>query len=808
MKSSYYFGRFLFLLALGAGLLAFPSGMTAQEKKTAPAKPKTPKPTKPAAAAAEKKKPDYDDTILRAMDHGSFYSGVFNGRDISLKGIAIKIGPGGKAGVVFDTLTLRYGDGWTGGFIQINGERTLGCNSTPIGDLVFSTKPGPGWAKDGTFDAPRPRYESKAAVDKKRGVAALTGICDGPLPRDWAKWRGIYRSGENVVLTYSVGTADVLEQPGLETRDGLALFTRTLQVGATREPLIALIAEDEAATGKVVKGIATLTGADGTVAVAVAGSKEAQLSVADKGRVLLTFPMSSKGQTVRVVIAKLPGIDTARFAAALRGLSKLPDLASFTKGGPPIWKQTITLKGTVPLSNEPYVADTIPVPDLALNPWKSWIRCSGFDWFSDGRAAVCSLSGDVWIVSGLDARLDKVTWKRFASGLYQPLGLKIVKDKVFVLGRDQLTRLHDLNNDGEADFYENFNNDVAISEFYHEFCLNLETDSRGNFYFNKGGNLGPARHPHHGCLLKISADGSKLEVVATGLRAPNGLGMGPHDEISTADNEGNWVPTSRVDLVQPGAFLGHVFTAHRDPPPDNYGHPLFWLAYNMDNSSGGQVWVNNDQWGPFNGDMLHLSYGKCSLFKTWRQDVDGQMQGGYVRFPLTFDSGIMRGRFSPFDHQLYTCGLSVWQTSGTKKGGFYRVRYTGKPVVMPTQLNVKTNGVEITFTVPLDPDTAKDAGSYAVDQWNYKWAQEYGSKLYSVKDPGQAIEKSLERSGGDPVEVKSVKLSNNDKTVFLEYDEPVVPVMQQRVRFNLNDATGKPLKVTELYHTINKVPAQ
>ena len=644
--------------------------------------------------------------------------------------------------------------------------------------------------------------------DKKRGgIAVHKGICDGPLPKEWAKWKGLYRNGDSVVLSYTVGATDVLDLPGLEHHNGLALFTRTLQIGKSSEPLIALITEDAAATGKVDQGIATLTGTNGTVAVGVVGSKDAKLSVGEKGRVLLTIPKSSKEQTVKVVIAKLADNNSAKFSTALKGATKLSDLAKLSKPGAPIWPKTITLKGSVPISSEPYVADTIPVPDLDLNPWKSWIRCSGFDFFSDGRVAVCSLSGDVWIVSGIDAKLDKVTWKRFASGLYQPLGLKIVKDKIFILGRDQLTRLHDLNNDGEADYYENFNNDVAISEYYHEFNLNLETDSKGNFYFTKGGNLGPATHPHHGCLLRIAADGSKIDVVATGLRAPNGMGMGPNDQASTADNEGNWVPVCRVDLVKPGAFLGHVFTAHRDQDPTNFGNPLFWIAYNQDNSSGGQVWVNNDKWGPFNGDMLHMSYGKCSLFKTWKQEVGDVVQGGYVRFPLSFDSGVMRGRFSPFDQQLYACGLSVWQSSGAKKGGFYRVRYTGRPVVMPTQLIVKKNGVEITFTAPLDPETAKDTGSYAVDQWNYKWAKDYGSQLYSVKDPNKAIPKSLESASGDPVEVKSATLSNGNKTVFLEYGDPVVPVMEQHIRFNLNDANGKPLKVTELFHTINRAPA-
>jgi hypothetical protein len=28
------------------------------------------------------------------------------------------------------------------------------------------------------------------------------------------------------------------------------------------------------------------------------------------------------------------------------------------------------------------------------------------------------------------------------------------------------------------------------------------------------------------CLIRVSKDGSKFEIIATGLRAPNGLGMG------------------------------------------------------------------------------------------------------------------------------------------------------------------------------------------------------------------------------------------------------------------------------------------
>ena len=132
--------------------------------------------------------------------------------------------------------------------------------------------------------------------------------------------------------------------------------------------------------------------------------------------------------------------------------------------------------GTLGNEQGPYVVDTLTAPDD--NPWKSYLRFSGHDFFKNGNAAICSISGDVWIVSGIDAKLEHLRWKRFATGLFQPLGLRIVDDVVYVLGRDQITRLRDLNGDGEADFYENFNNDCKVTPGGHEFATCLETDPK------------------------------------------------------------------------------------------------------------------------------------------------------------------------------------------------------------------------------------------------------------------------------------------------------------------------------------------
>ncbi len=87
------------------------------------------------------------------------------------------------------------------------------------------------------------------------------------------------------------------------------------------------------------------------------------------------------------------------------------------------------------------------------------------------------------------------------------------------------------------------------------------------------------------------------------------------------------------------------------------------------------------------------------------ETVNGQAQGGMCALPLPpFPTGIMRGRFHPTDGQLYACGMFAWAGNQTAPGGFYRVRYTGKPADLPVGLKAKAGGVELTFTDPLDAD--------------------------------------------------------------------------------------------------------
>ena len=83
----------------------------------------------------------------------------------------------------------------------------------------------------------------------------------------------------------------------------------------------------------------------------------------------------------------------------------------------------------------------------------------------------------------------------------------------------------------------------------------------------------------------MSPDGKKLDVVATGFRAPNGIGIGPHGEMTSGDNEGTWTPACKINWIKPGGFYGVVHLAHRDPPPTDYDRPLCWLPKRVDNAA-------------------------------------------------------------------------------------------------------------------------------------------------------------------------------------------------------------------------------
>ena len=725
----------------------------------------------------------------------------------------VPLGEDRRAGMVFDSETMSYSLGWTN-------DQSLKASGMPFAGAhgaaavvkesynLFRTNMRSGWAKTKEMIKKDPRRQPYKSFPRM-----------GTLPKDWAHFKGHYVHDGRAIFSYSVGEGKVLDMPGIIKQKGLTALTRTVQVENPSSSLMLLAENDDSQIKKT----------DQTFTVSLEG-RACNFSLVDFSKGVRLFVWENlllcevpKGKS-RLKVAMWAG-DPAYQPAVRSAAGKAEGLSKLTDGGSPQWGEPIAVKSEISDNQtNAYVVDKIGVP--FNNPHEPKMRIAAFDFFKDGEtAAVCTWDGDVWIVSNIDEKLDKVTWKRFATGLHEPLGLKIVNEKIHTVGDNQITRFHDFNGDNEADFLENFNNDWENTEGFHAFCFDLHTDPEGNFYFaigcpvRAGGRGFERMGKHHGSVIKVSPDGEKLSIYASGFRAPNGMGVGPNGEVTTGDNEGSFVPTAPLHWVKPGSFNGVVDAYHgtrklKSSPiagyeieykdwkkykaneregfqhdPSEAPKPLVWMSKKrgIDNSGGGQAWVTSDKWGPLKDQLLHLSYGQSKMYVVLKEEKKGQVQGGVARIPVELSSSAMRARINPRDGQLYASGLKGWQTNAKGNGGLDRIRYTGKPVHLPKSIQVKKDRIEIGFYEALEPIAANSLSQFKFGAWNIRWSFNYGSPEIPIKE----------------LELKKVELLEDGKTIALHVPN-LKPVHMAQIDYDIKSAKGEEIK-GRIDHTIHVV---
>ncbi len=685
---------------------------------------------------AEAEKADTSLPPYKRMDLGPalFWTFEVAPDNIAQKGIAIRLddGPGGvskgRAWMVYDHDTMRVATATTGDFVDWKGiafDGSHGTHTGLTGERHFINPVGPGWAVDSFEDKRVPAKDGK-----KYG------------PHAGLKFEGTYTYQNKVVVAASIYGTPVIESPAWLDYGSTPVFVRTLNVGEAKQPLLLRVAPEN--VNVVLKGDGSLSKADGFwVAKLTSGAK------------------------TQLFISK---VDSASLDTMAKSFAAPLDLAPLTRGGPAKWSQAVTTTSVAGKEDSAFVADDFTLP--LDNPWQSWLRPGGFDFTPDGKAVIVAMwNGDVWRVDGvMDKAPAKLTWRRIASGLFQPLGVKFRRDDLFITCRDQIARLRDLNGDGEIDFIECFNDDAQVTEHFHEFAMGLQTDVAGNFYYAKSG-----RHaldsvvPQHGTLLKVSADGSKTDILATGFRAANGVCLNDDGTFFVTDQEGFWTPKNRINRVKIGGFYGNMFgyTNVTDEADSAMEQPMVWITNNKDRSPAELVWVPKNAWGNLGGSLLNLSYGTGRAFIVPHEEVNGQWQGAVCELPMpAFATGIMRGRFGS-DGALYTCGMFAWAGNATSPGGFHRIRRNEKPAQVPLAIHAVQGAIRVTFSDPIEP---KDC---AINVWHLKRTKNYGSQHYDEH----------------PLTIRSVKVSDDHCTVTLDIPD-LAPTQCYELKINDHNLHG------------------
>ncbi|MDX1909211.1 MAG: family 16 glycoside hydrolase [Bacteroidia bacterium] len=454
---------------------------------------------------------------------------------------------------------------------------------------------------------------------------------------------------------------------------------------------------------------------------------------------------------------------------------------------------------TVPGDSAP-LRDVHPAYELAtVRPASFEPKVAGMDFLPDGRLVVSTWdpAGSVYVldnVQGNDPAQVKV--QRIAKGLAEPLGLKVVEGEIYVLQKQELTHLIDHDQDGIIDEYRTVCNGWRASANFHEFAFGLVYKD-GYFYatlataINPGGASTQPQIPDRGKVIKISRADGTFSFIASGLRTPNGIGVGVDGELFICDNQGDWLPSSKLVHVREGAFYGSRSVDFEGTANLPVTLPVVWMPQDEVGNSPSQPGLLQE--GPYKGQMVYGEVTNGGLKRVFVEKINGQYQGALFHFSQGFEAGINRLVTGP-DGALYVGGVGNpgnWSHAGKKWYGLQRIRYTGASVFEPLAVRAMSNGVEIEFTEPLQPQDGFDPAAYQVKQWEYVPTANYGGP----------------KVGETFLNIRSVQVSEDRKRVFLELDGMKAGhVVYVHLKQPFVSALGHELWVTEAWYTLNQIP--
>ena len=664
----------------------------------------------------------------------------------------------------FDTDLLRVAAIWKGPGVSPRalapGSYHVPDRKTPNGQTPAPEPVGTVWIGTGIY----PGWQSGARPsldDPRQPAPSPEEVGRGPIPVNLGRFAAVRLVARGAVLEYRVQGTAVREwmtvaDPGSPSQD-LAIV-RHVEVGPSRDPLWLMLGS-----------------AAPDFSMGICGAR-------GQGLALESIPADpSPVSAVRVPPHDRP----VQFCITIApGRARAFD-AQPIPSAPPVsrWPEEISTRITRSTATDAFVVDDLALP--LENPWRRNVRPGDVQFFRDGAAATVTLDGDVWIARGLDAPEGPVRWRRFASGLHEPLSLAIRDELIYVFDRNGIWRLRDTNGDGEADVHELFSNAFAQTADMREFPSMIRLAPGGEFVIAKGGQEATTIGKHNGSVLRISADGRRATVLGYGFRQPN-IGVNLRNGLVTAsDQQGHYIPTTPLHIVRDRQFYGFLSDKlPREVYPAPIAEPLTWIPHAVNASATSQVWMFGARMGPLNDGLVHIGFNNPEIFRVLLNDRGYRPQAAVVSITRAFGFPPLHGAVNPIDGQLYLAGFQVlgWGTTSPRLAGMGRVRYTGAASTLPREVVPTDKGVLVAFDVPLDRARATDPDSYTVTSWSYQRTYRYGSPQFKADGT----------PGIDRLAPSNAYLSEDRRRVFIALPDlaTMKRPMQVRVGWTLATADG------------------
>lgn len=454
-----------------------------------------------------------------------------------------------------------------------------------------------------------------------------------------------------------------------------------------------------------------------------------------------------------------------------------------------------------------YIPDGYHIETIAL-PTGVRFEIAGLDIDRNNNVYVATRFGDVW-------RYSKGKWNRFGQSLHEPTGLFCDKDgSVIVAHKPELTRLLDHDKDGVADDYIHLASQWEFHDNYHEFNFGPVKDKKGNLYGTlnlsnslpeafKFGAMGSAGG-YRGWAYQVTTKGEFIPF-ASGLRSPAGIGISPKNEIFYTDNQGDWVETSKLHILEKGKFYGHPVSLRDHPDYQNLKtleqlgkqldvldkmreKPVVWIPHEeVANSPGNPEWdTTKGKFGPFKGQIFIGDVTQSNIFRIILDKVNGEYQGAVINFIDGFQSGNIRTKFDQHGHLWVGQTTRGWGAKGKKPNGLQKVIWNGTMPFELFDIKLTKTGFKLRFTETLDASVDLEP-LLSAEQWNYHYSANYGSP-----------KKNLET-----LNISKVTLSSNKKSINI-----VLPLTENKVVAidfsGIKSVSKREPTVSKVYYTLNR----
>ncbi len=434
-------------------------------------------------------------------------------------------------------------------------------------------------------------------------------------------------------------------------------------------------------------------------------------------------------------------------------------------------------------AKQSYIIETIDTPEGLT------AEVAALDFLPDGRLVAAFMRGEIMVYNPKTS-----TWKLFASGLHEPLGIMVINEnELLVMQLPELTRVKDTDGDGMADSYETVYDDFGMTGNYHEFTYGPVKDKKGNLYIalnsaSSGGGIasevrgelnpegkGKQRAmfsvvPYRGWIMKLTPDG-KVIPFASGFRSPNGLVLDDNDNLFVTDNQGDWVASSPLYHVREGRFYGHPSSLVWDKNWKR-GNPFEWSVDSLNklrdkpavifphdviaNSPTQPIVIREGMnMDYFKGQFIVGEMNTERLVRVILENVNGTIQGAVT--PFIDGKGLRKGN----NRLAIAPDGSLWvgQTDHGWLGdrGIQKIIATNKIPFDIKGIKLEKDGFELDFTKPFSIPRNTDISSLLkVKKYNYHYHAKYGSPR--INEQNVAIKQIEATSKNSKISLKLGKL--------------------------------------------------